>query len=140
MTTTDKITINVAGKKGYEIESRSSGTTIDVVRDGKPTTYYINDTFPPRKIVKISNKEGVEQSIETADDKVCGIPYPWAIVIGTISPIEREALSVIRDLYNKEKSVANRKALGMIYNNVLKDAKYGMVIDASTKGIPKIGK
>ena len=138
MTTTDEITLNVAGKKGYRIESGSFGTRIDLVRNGKSTKYYISNTFLPRKIVQVMKREDVEQSIETEDDKVLGIFSPNETLIGTISPIESEALSVIRDLYGKEKNPVYKKALEIIYNNTLNTAKWGFLMDASTRGIAKV--
>ena len=135
-----EITFNVAGK-GYSIKSEiiltanhsqlQNSTAIYVEKDGKPTKYSIQKHSSPSKTVQETLSEGVNQTTVAKD-------FQWLSIFGKISPIESEALSVIRNLYREEKSIAKRKSLEMIYNIVLRDAKYGFIMDASTKGIPDI--
>lgn len=135
MSTINDVNLSAPGNNGYRIKSDNKETMIYL--DG--VTYDVDRIFGGIKVTKVTDKKGVEHYVSQNDNNAIGVT-PYLSWFGTITPLEREALSVIRNLYQKENDPDRKLALKDVYTNTIKAAKYGYILDASTKDIPKIAK
>jgi hypothetical protein len=136
MTTSDTIYLQVPGKNGYEIYMSNAQISVGLEKAGCPTKYTLSGEKWEKK-TQLTDNGGVMR-IRTTTDRSSGFRGFFDPVIGSITPLEQEALSVIRELYRAEKNPIRKEALGSAYANALKFAKWGFFMDASIKDIPKV--
>ncbi len=127
-------TVNLS-TPGYRIKSDNKETTVYL----ENVCYSVNRLFGGIKVTVITDNKSMRHIATQNDNNAIGVPQ-YLSLFGTITPLEREALSVIRAMYQLEKDPARKLALKEVYTNTIKAAKYGYVLDARTNDIPKIDK